>query len=144
MSCFSSLWFRGVSRRHARGALERKRECEERRKKGSPCNSLHCRRYLIPVSNVCKAAPRSEIPTDSMNYWKCVSNFLSTQLANQQIMTSLKGQSCGTLKSWYTGWDLEQGFWRCFAGVIYWAVLATINFGKFLLQPGNPQNTAKH
>ena len=80
----------GESREDTRVALERRQECQERRKKGSPCNSLHCRRYLIPVSNVCKAAPRSEIPTDSMNYRKCVSNFLSTQLANRQIMTSIK------------------------------------------------------
>ena len=49
----------------------------------------------------------------------------------------LKGQSCGTLKSWYTAWDLAQGFWCCFAHVTYWAMLATIYFGKFLLPPGN-------
>lgn len=88
ISCFKSLWFRGVARRHARVALERRRECEVQRKKESPCNSLCCTRNQIPLSNICKAAPRSEIPTDSMNYWKYISNFVSTWLANRQIMPS--------------------------------------------------------
>ena len=36
-------------------------------------------------------------------------------LIGKSTMAFLTGQSCHVLKSWYTGWDLEQGFRRCFA-----------------------------
>ena len=49
-----------------------------RRQEGSLSASLT---YLTPVSNVYSC---SGPPTDSTNYWKCVSKFLSTLLANRQ------------------------------------------------------------
>ena len=50
----------------------------------SLCHRAKCN--LTSFSNVCKAVPRSLfwIPMDSMNYQKCVSNFLLTSLSNQQ------------------------------------------------------------
>ena len=55
------------------------------------CSSLCRRPNLIPVSNVCEAGhgnPCSWPATDSPNYWNCVSNFLSTWLANRQCPDS--------------------------------------------------------
>ena len=50
----------------------------------SLCHRAKCN--LTSFSNVCKAVPRSLFwtPMDSMNYQKCVSNFLLTSLSNQQ------------------------------------------------------------
>ena len=55
-----------------------------------------------------------------MNYQKCVSNFLSSWLANWQ------GQSWRVIKSWYTGGDPEQGFRRCFADRLKQSLVSSV------------------
>ena len=62
---------------------------KRRNNKGSTLTcSLRRRRNLTSVSNVCEAVPRSlfyfRAPTESTNYRKGVSNFLSILLANRQ------------------------------------------------------------
>ena len=73
-----------------------------------------------------------------MNYRKCVSNFLSTQLANRQIMTSIKRPIMRHTQILVHSLGPRTRILALFfAHVTYWAMLATIYFGKFLLPPGN-------
>ena len=56
------------------------------------------RRHLTPFAKQ-RPYPSCGPPTDSMNYWKCVSNFLFN-LIRKLIMALLTGQSWHVLKSW--------------------------------------------
>ena len=77
-----------------------------------------CEEFRVKITGLKNTIgdPPSSGPTstDSTNYRKLVSNFLSIWLANRQRLF-LKGQSWCVFKSWYTGGDPEQRFRCCFA-----------------------------
>ena len=89
--------------------------------------SLCGRVNLTSVGIICEAVLRSVFcaPKDSMNYWKCLSNFLPCWLANQQWLF-LTGQSWHVLKSWYTGGNPEQEFWHCFADGLNQSLISSV------------------
>ena len=80
-------------------------------------SSLHRRRNLttrLVTSAKQRHCPCSEPQTDSANYPEERFEF-PFNLISKSTMAFLTGQSWRLLKSWYTGGDPEQGFWRCFA-----------------------------
>ena len=79
-------------------------------------------------------------PTNSTNYRKCVSNFLSFWLENGQWFSST-GQSWRVLKSWYTAGDPEQGFRRRFADRLNQSLVSSETQAQSLL--GNRKRTSE-
>ena len=71
--------------------------------------------HLTPVNNICKEAPRCLLWASNglhQNYGKCNLFEFPLNLIGKSKMAFLTGQSWCVLKSWYTGWGPEQGFWH--------------------------------
>ena len=89
--------------------------------------SLHRRRNLTLVSNVCKVVLKSlfwalnglkELPEMSFKF--------PFNLIGKSTMAFLTGQSWHVLKSWYTGGGVEQGFQHCFADGLNWSLISSV------------------
>ena len=91
------------------------------------CTSLRHRRILTPVSNVCKASPKSL-------FWapKGLNELLEVRfefpfiLISKSTMSLLTGQSWRMIKSWYTVGGPEQGFLCCFTDRLNYSLVSSV------------------
>ena len=68
--------------------------------------------------------PCSGPPTNSTNYWKCISNLLSSWLANQQCLFWQANH--GTYSNPGTQVGPGQGFWCCFANRLNQSLVSSV------------------
>ena len=90
--------------------------------------SLHSRRNLTPVSNICEAVPKSLFRAPNrLNELSEMHFKFPFILIGKSTMAFLTGQSWHGLKSWYTGVGPEQlGFQCCFVNGLNQSLVSSV------------------